>query len=382
MRTDLLLDTASVPYFDCYTGVWLIESGFGMNLFQLAQSIDLQAHLNSDRATEARKPRTYRQDVQDVAVIELMGTLQKQVSSFTDGTSTVLARKDIRSAASDPSIKSILLSIESPGGTFSGTSELADDISQAATKKPVYAHVTDLCASAAYWLASAATEISANEASLVGSIGTYMVVSDYSGKASQTGVKVHVVKAGQFKGMAEPGTALSTEQLAEIQRHVDSRNQFFLDAIAKNRRKTMKQTQELADGRIHSAKEAVSLGLIDRVSTFEDALQRAMGGSVSKPKTNGATKVTTSPVTFESEVGKHVASGKTVMQARSIVAKTQPALHQEYLERVNSRPEQQTAPTEKSAYWAKVAEIRRTGKTRAEAMREVNKQFPALCETA
>ena len=67
------------------------------------------------------------------------------------------------------------------------------------------------------------------------------------------------MKAGAFKSMAEPGNSISTEQLAEIQRHVESHNHFFLDAIAKNRRKTMKQIQEIADEHIHSAKQVISL---------------------------------------------------------------------------------------------------------------------------
>ena len=123
------------------------------------------------------------------------------------------------------------------------------------------------------------------------------------------------------------------------------------------------------------AKEAVSLGLIDRVCTFEDALQRAMGNRPKQPRSNGATKVTTSPVTFESAVKAEVASGKTLMQARLHVAKTQPALHQEYLQRVNSQPEQPTAPAEKPPYWQRLPNFERLARPEWKLCKKLTSSF-------
>jgi protease-4 len=130
-----------------------------------------------------------------VAVISLTGKLMKQQASMGGGTSTVQARRDIRAAASDPDIGAILLRIDSPGGTAAGTKELADEITAAKTKKPVWAYVEDMAASAAYWAASQASRIIANETALVGSIGTYGVVQDTSGMAAMEGVKVHVIRS-------------------------------------------------------------------------------------------------------------------------------------------------------------------------------------------
>ncbi len=110
---------------------------------------------------------------------------------------------------------------------------------------------------------------------MIGSIGTYAVVSDMSGMAEQAGVKVHVVRAGEFKGTGVPGTEVTDEQLSEVQRLIDSRNDFFLRAVSAGRNMPIAQVRELADGRVHPAKEALSLNLIDSISSFDAAFDKA-----------------------------------------------------------------------------------------------------------
>src|SRR5690606_31819803 len=127
------------------------------------------------------------------------GAMTKQGSSF-GGASTVRTRRAIRSAAADKSVSAIMLLIDSPGGSVSGTSDLADDVANAKKKKPVYAYIEDTCCSAAYWVASQCSAIYANPTAIVGSIGTYMVVADYSRMAENAGVKVHCISTGKYKG--------------------------------------------------------------------------------------------------------------------------------------------------------------------------------------
>jgi len=213
-----------------------------------------------------------RNTVDGVAVIELRGTLMKFVSSFDDGTSTVFAARMIREAARDPAVTAIMLAIDSPGGTVSGTNALAVAVAQAAKVKPLHAFVEDLAASAALWVGVQATTVTADEVAKIGSIGVYGVVFDVSEMAAKKGIKVHVVSTGAFKGAGEPGTEITAEQLAEWQRLADGVNELFMAAVAKGRGLSMGLVRDLADGRVHLAADAQDLGLIDGLGTFESAM--------------------------------------------------------------------------------------------------------------
>lgn len=273
----LLQIERSAPFFAEYLGDWAItEQAFEAH-YQWALRMNLAEHLASPQAALAEKSATEQLGVtvQDgVAVIPLRGTLMKQVSSMSANTSTVRARRQIRTAAADPTVKAILLHIESPGGTVSGTAELAADIAAAGKRKTVEAFIDDLGASAAYWLASQAQRITANATAMVGSIGTYGVVYDMQAAAAQAGIKVHVIRAGAFKGAGTPGTEITAELLAEIQGRIDALNEFFLAGVAQGRRLPLADVRALADGRVHLAAQAQTLKLIDAVGSFEEVFAR------------------------------------------------------------------------------------------------------------
>lgn len=285
---DLLLPTQfrSAPYFHEYFGIWSILEAPFQSMADRAKSLDLHVHMTSDDAKEAELQSRAGGDEYptrgSTAIIPIQGTLMKQVSSFSGGTSTVQARRQIRAAADNDAIGGILLHIESPGGTVAGTKELADDIAAAAKRKPVIAYIEDIGASAAYWLASQAKQVFCNPTALVGSIGTFMVVHDMSGAYSDAGIKVHVVRAGDFKGSGTPGTEITADQLAEYQRITNDLNEHFIQGVADGRKLSKTRVRELADGRIHSAGEAQKLGLVDGVESFDATLARLQGRSRSR----------------------------------------------------------------------------------------------------
>ena len=271
---------STVPYLDQYAGTWAIEERAFAILSQKLSSFDIAGHLNSAPVQALRNGRAY-DPIQDkvtvsdgVGIVSIGGVLMKQQTSMSGGTSTVLARRAIRMLAAEPDVKSIVLHIDSPGGTSAGTMQLGDEVRLARKSKPVYSYIEDLGASAAYWVASQAQEIVANEPAKVGSIGTYLVVHDLSKAAEMEGIKVHVIRAGDFKGQGVPGTELTEANLADLQRTVDGVNEFFLQAVSSGRGLSMEKVRELADGRVHFAKDAKGMGLIDSVETFDDFLGR------------------------------------------------------------------------------------------------------------
>lgn len=222
--------------------------------------------------------RSGAQRIGGVAVITLGGLLSKNGGWF--GSSTVDAKQQISSAAADPNISRLMVRIDSPGGFSAGTAELAEAVAVAAAAKPTFAFIEDLGASAAYWVASQATKVFTNATGIVGSIGTYLAVADFSGAAAKEGIKVHVVKAGEFKGAGTPGTQITEEQLAEWQRMVNDLNGHFLAGVARGRKLPMATVRKLADGRAHVGQAAKTLGLVDGIATYEQTFAALLGGTV------------------------------------------------------------------------------------------------------
>lgn len=265
------LRNLGVPHLAEYFGLWAVQPEPFLAVCDGLKGTDVGLHVAEARAqpADSTSGSEYQVLPGGVAVVPIRGSLMKQTSSLSGGTSTVRARRQVRLAARDQEVAAILLLVDSPGGTVSGTGDLADDVAAANKQKPVVAFVEDLGASAAYWIASQARQVFANRTALVGSIGTFAVIEDLSSRAAALGIKVHVIRAGAFKGAGTPGTEITPSQLAEWQRVVDQSNAFFLEAVARGRRLPLGRVQELADGRVHLAADAQRLGLIDGVKTLD-----------------------------------------------------------------------------------------------------------------
>jgi signal peptide peptidase SppA len=237
-------------------------------MVEIVRSTDLQA-LSKEQPQEPKPPYSVRDGV---ATIGVTGPLTKYETSFQallGGTSTLRVREAIRTANADPSVRAILLHIESPGGTVGGTSELYDAVM--ASRKPVHSHIEDLGASAALWIASASKSITANKSAMVGSIGTYTAIEDTSGAYEKSGVKVHVISSGGVKGGGVDGAPVSDAYIEETQKRIDAITDLFVDAVAKGRGLSKSKVKGMADGRIHLAAAAKDMGLIDRIASLDEA---------------------------------------------------------------------------------------------------------------
>ncbi len=222
-----------------------------------------------------------------IAVIQSTGVLVKTPSwwAMAMGMGPVTLpqiEKQFNDAAADPSIKAIVHMIDSPGGTVAGTAEAADAIARANKAKPVISVIRDVGASGAYYLASQGRKIYANRSAVVGSIGVYAVITDFSKAAEMDGIKIHVVKAGEMKGAGTPGTAITEAQLAEKQREITHLADTFVAAIARGRGWSEERARTLADGRVHVGTHAVEVGLIDGIKTLDEVVAE-LAGSASSP---------------------------------------------------------------------------------------------------
>ena len=138
------------------------------------------------------------------------------MSNYSGGTSTDIFGAWFDEAMADKSVTSIVLDVDSPGGSVYGVSELARKIYQSRGKKPIIAVANSLMASAAYWIASAADEIHVSPGAEVGSIGVIAVHVDRSENNAKEGFNVSYITAGEYKAEGNPDAPLSEDRKSVV----------------------------------------------------------------------------------------------------------------------------------------------------------------------
>jgi signal peptide peptidase SppA len=229
--------------------------------------------------------------VDGTAIIPVVGVIAKRMNLFhaiSGGASTELVARDIRDALADPRVHSIILHIDSPGGTVDGTPALADLVREAGTQKTVVAFADGLIASAAYWIGSAASAIYIDGPTTeVGSIGVVARHVDVSQSEAKQGIKTTEISSGKYKRIASSYGPLSEEGRQSIQERTDYLYSIFVETIAANRGVSVDTVlQKMADGRIFIGQQAIDAGLVDGVSTLDALIASLANGN--KPTTRPA----------------------------------------------------------------------------------------------
>ncbi len=218
------------------------------------------------------------QQVGSVAVIPVFGTIgyrMNMLSDFSGGTSTEQLKAQIVKAANDNDVTSILLDVNSPGGSVGGLPELHAAIMDARVVKPVVASVNSMSASAAYWITSAASEIVSTPSGEAGSIGVFYMHEDLSKMAETEGVNVTFIQAGKYKTEANQFQPLSEDAAANIQDKVNAYYEMFVNAIAAGRGMTAKDVKSnFGEGRMMIAQKAKSVGMIDKIEPIDATISR------------------------------------------------------------------------------------------------------------
>lgn len=211
-----------------------------------------------------------------IAVIGVVGTLIPRGNMLLESSGAVSIQRlaaQFREALADPEVGQIVLDIDSPGGQVGGIEELANEIYQARGQKPVTAVANGLAASAAYWLASAASELVVTPSGEVGSIGVLAIHEDYSAALAEAGVKVTLISAGKYKTEGNPFEPLSEEAQAAAQARVDDYYQMFVKAVARGRGVNQANVRDgFGQGRVVGAEQAVLGGMADRVATIDEVI--------------------------------------------------------------------------------------------------------------
>lgn len=200
-----------------------------------------------------------------IGVIEIVGVI-----STAD---EILA--NLRDFREDSSIKAIVLRIDSPGGSVAPSQEIHDAVKNTAKSKPVVVSMGSLAASGGYYIAVAGDQIVANPGTMTGSIGVIMEFANYEELLKKIGWQNIVVKSGRFKDIGSPNRPMSEADRQILQTMIDDVQSQFVSAVAQGRNLSEEKVRGIADGRIMTGRQALSLGLVDKLGGLDTAIELA-----------------------------------------------------------------------------------------------------------
>lgn len=218
-----------------------------------------------------------------VAVVSISGPIFHRdalAAWLYDGTTSEQIIADVQAAVADPRSSAVVLNIDSPGGEVAGTPEAAAAImGLRSAGKPIVGVANSLCASAAYWIGSAAHTLFAMASATVGSVGVIQMLADCTGALAKNGVKVNVLRSGQFKALGMPYEELSSDARTVLQAKLDYLYGEFVAGVASTRGLDPAQATTWAEGQVFFGAQAQAQGLIDGVATLHQVISELAAGS-------------------------------------------------------------------------------------------------------
>jgi protease-4 len=234
-----------------------------------------------------------------IALIKLSGVIEDSQNDgglFPDGYTAENTRKNLQKALEDPTVKGIVLKINSPGGTVAESQEIYNLVLNIRKTKPVFVSMGDVTASGGYYIASAADRIYACPGTLTGSIGVIFSSPDASVLLNnKLGIKQQVIKSGKYKDIGSPSRPMTADEKSLLTGIIQNSYGQFLAAITKGRIErndqyqtpktdlTQQNLKTYADGRVFTGEQAKALGFVDEIGVTDDTY-KALNNLVSPHK--------------------------------------------------------------------------------------------------
>jgi protease IV len=272
--------------------VLLVFSVF-LNIGHLLRGL-LPARVAGSRSVGPRLEEVVKEDndaANKIAVISVDGIITGQALDQNGYGMVEVIKAQLKRAEEDDKVKAVLLKVDSPGGEVLASDEIARAISEFQGKKhgkPVICSMGSLAASGGYYVSAPCRWIVANDLTITGSIGVILSTWNYRGLMNKVGLRPETFKSGKYKDMLSGSRegGITEEERAMVQALIDETYGKFTNVVAKGRasahaknksegRKLSDDWPEYADGRILSGTDALKLGFVDQVGTFDDAVQRA-----------------------------------------------------------------------------------------------------------
>jgi len=286
-------------YQSFYNRAWLLSNEFFHEMCAVLSSTYLKDFevFKKERDYDTNLATVF-EDV-SVAILEINGVIEQKESFWSwlfGGVSTETIKNDIRTLIKK-GIKTLVLDINSPGGSVDGIIELSNFIYSSRKNIKIYAVVNPLAASAAYWLASATHKIYlASETALIGSVGVLTIHTDISKRNENEGIKITEITSTKRKVDGSPYSPLPPEGKKDLQEEVNYIHNIFIDHLARNLKIDRVGAEKLGDGRIYFGQTAIDKGFAQEIKTLDDLLtelgEKEMNEKEKKTEKNLFEKVT------------------------------------------------------------------------------------------
>jgi len=290
---------------------WLMQADALRNVLQIAQGLGDPEALAAKLGQPLANTRTADRRPNGVAIVPVTGPIFRYANLFTEisgATSAEILARDIQVALDDPTVKGIVLDINSPGGEVTGINELAAMIYNARGRKPISAYVGGLGASAAYWLASSASSVVVDATAMLGSIGVVMTHVDTTARDAKSDTKrIEIVSSNSPDKRINPAI---DEGRAKIQVIVDQLATVFVEAVARNRGVTAsKVNSDFGRGGVLVGAAAVKAGMADRLGSLEDVIGKLGSGAPVSTTSRTASAATASKIDTDAIYAARIAEG-------------------------------------------------------------------------
>ncbi|MBS3096784.1 signal peptide peptidase SppA [Candidatus Woesearchaeota archaeon] len=209
----------------------------------------------------------------NVALIPIEGVITGSEDSefiFESVTASPDTIELIEKADKNPSIKAIILEINSPGGSAVASEEIANAVKK--TNKTTVAWIREIGTSGAYWIASASDHIVANRVSVTGSIGVIASYLEFPGLLERYNITYQRLVAGKYKDIGSPYKEMTQEERELFQQSLDEIRDYFVGEVAKNRNMGKKEVDKMANGLFYLGSQAKELGLVDEIGGKDEVI--------------------------------------------------------------------------------------------------------------
>ncbi|MEE9398011.1 MAG: signal peptide peptidase SppA [Methylococcales bacterium] len=209
------------------------------------------------------------------AIINIKGMIMEGGETSADN-----IIKGLQAAVEDSNTRGIILKMNSPGGSPVQSAYIYDEIRRIRGERPdlpIYAVVSDICASGGYYIAAAADKIFVNSSSLVGSIGVLMNGFGFVDTLKKLGVERRLMTAGEHKGFMDPFLPMGPEEKAYVQTMLKGIHQQFIKSVREGRGDRLKDNPDIFSGLVWSGDEGIKLGLVDALGTTNSVARDQIG---------------------------------------------------------------------------------------------------------
>lgn len=209
------------------------------------------------------------------ALVELEGAIAADTQASADNVITGL-----RAAFEGKNTAGVVIRANSPGGSPVQAGYIYDEIVRLREKYPaipVYAVITDVCASGCYYAVAAADKIYADKASVVGSIGVLMNGFGFVEGMKKLGIERRLLTAGENKGILDPFSVLKPQDRAHAQKLLNRIHQQFIDRVREGRGEALKESKDMFSGLFWTGEDALGMGLVDEIGSASYVAREVIG---------------------------------------------------------------------------------------------------------